>query len=418
MEHIPFLNRQRAVQAREQFGTPCYLYDEATLRENAAKILAFPNAFGMTARFAMKACPNGHILRLFHSLGLWIDASSGYEAQRAILAGVPAEQISLSTQQFPDDGMLRELVEQGMRVNACSLQQIRRYGRLFPGTEIGVRFNPGLGSGGTQRTNVGGPASSFGIWHEQTGAVQEAVDEHGLSLIRIHSHIGSGGDPDVWLRVVSLNLNLVRRFPSVHTLNLGGGYKVGRMPHETTTDLQAIGEPMKQEFEAFAAETGREIRLEVGPGTYAVANAGVLLATIQDVASTGTDGYEFLKLDTGMTELLRPSLYGAQHPMEVYPVEESTKAERDYLVVGHCCESGDILTPQPGDPEGLAPRRLSEAAIGDLLAIGGCGAYCAAMPAKNYNSFPEAPEAVIRPDGSLQLIRRRQTLEQMIVNEL
>ncbi len=163
MEHIPFLNHELAIQAREQFGTPCYLYDEATLRENAARILAFPNAFGMTARFAMKACPNGHVLQMFHSLGLSIDASSGYEAQRAVLAGVPAEQISLSTQEFPDEETLRALVEQGMSVNACSLQQIRRYGRSFPGTEIGVRFNPGLGSGGTQRTNVGGPASSFGI---------------------------------------------------------------------------------------------------------------------------------------------------------------------------------------------------------------------------------------------------------------
>lgn len=418
MEHIPYLSTEIASRIRERFGTPCYVYDEATLRRSAAAILAFPSAFGLTARFAMKACPNASIVRLFHSLGLHIDASSGFEAQRAIRAGVPADHISLSTQEFPDDGPLRELVGQGMSVNACSLHQLARYGRLFPGNNVGVRFNPGLGSGGTQRTNVGGPASSFGIWYERANAVEAAISEHHLNLFRIHTHIGSGSDPEVWLRAVSLSLHLVRRFTSVHTLNLGGGYKVGRMPSEKTTDLQAIGEPMKREFEAFAAQTGRKIHLEIEPGTYAVANAGAVLATVQDVASTGSEGYEFLKLDAGMTEVLRPSLYGAQHPMELFPADESQRGEREYIVVGHCCESGDILTPQPGDPEALAPRRLTEARIGDLLAIGGAGAYCAAMPAKNYNSFPEAPEVLIRTSGELQLIRRRQTLEQMLENEL
>lgn len=418
MEKIPFLNRELAVRAREQFGTPCYLYDERTLRENAAKILAFPNAFGLTARFAMKSCPNRSILRLFHSLGLHIDASSAFEAQRAIRAGIPAGHISLSTQEFPGDDLLRELVGQGMSVNACSLHQLKRYGELFPGSDVGVRFNPGLGSGGTQRTNTGGPASSFGIWHEQADAVEAATREFDLNLFRVHTHIGSGSDPEVWVRAVSLSLNLVRRFPTVTTLNLGGGYKVGRMPSEKTTDLQVIGEPIKREFEAFAAQTGRKLHLEVEPGTYAVANAGAVLATIQDVASTGAEGYEFLKLDAGMTEVLRPSLYGAQHPMEVFPIDDSPRAERDYIVAGHCCESGDILTPQPGDSEALAPRRLIEATIGDLLAIGGSGAYCAAMPAKNYNSFPEAPEILIRTDGNLQLIRRRQTLDQMLANEV
>ncbi|MBX3437945.1 MAG: diaminopimelate decarboxylase [Planctomycetaceae bacterium] len=417
MEHIPALNRELAFRIREQFGTPCYVYDEVALRRSAAAILAFPNAYGLTARFAMKACPNASVLRLFHELGLHIDASSGFEALRAIRAGVPAAHISLSTQQFPEDGLLRELVGQGMSVNACSLHQLTRYGRLFPGADVGVRFNPGLGSGGTQRTNVGGPASSFGIWHEQADAVAAALAEHGLNAFRVHTHIGSGSDPEVWLRAVSLSLNLVRRFPSVHTLNLGGGYKVGRMPHEKTTDLQVVGQPMKREFERFAEETGRRIHLEVEPGTYAVANAGAVLASVQDVASTGSEGYAFLKLDTGMTEVLRPSLYGAQHPMEVYPADDEPRGEREYIVVGHCCESGDILTPQPGDPEALAPRQFIESRIGDLLVIGGSGAYCAAMPAKNYNSFPEAPEVMIRLDGTLQLIRRRQTLDQMLENE-
>ncbi len=112
-------------------------------------------------------------------------------------------------------------------------------------------------------------------------------------------------------------------------------------------------------------------------------------------------------------------MYGAQHPIDVVPSEEGgPRGEGEYLVVGHCCESGDLLTPAPGDPEGLAPRRLAEPRIGDALVIGGTGAYCSGMSAKNYNSFPEAAELLLTNDGELELIRRRQTLEQMIQNEI
>ncbi len=417
MEAISFLDSETAFRIRDEVGTPCYLYDEASLRATAAQTLAFPNAYGLTARFAMKACPNGAILRLFRSLGLQIDGSSIYEARRAITAGYEASEISLSSQEFPDDDALKDLVEQGMSVNACSLNQLSRFGALFPGEKVGVRFNPGLGSGGTQRTNVGGPASSFGIWFEDVDRVTELVEAHGLKVFRIHTHIGSGSDPDVWVKAVSLSLNLVRTFDTVTHLNLGGGYKVGRMPSETTTDLQAIGLKMKAEFEGFAQETGREIHLEVEPGTYLVANSGVLLSTIQDQTSTGESGYDFIKLDSGMTENTRPSMYGSQHPMELFASDATERKSRDYIVTGHCCESGDILTPAPGDPEALSPRSLVDAKVGDLLAIGGTGAYCSSMSAKNYNSFPECPEVMLRLDGSLSLMRKRQSLDQVLANE-
>ena len=133
----------------------------------------------------------------------------------------------------------------------------------------------------------------------------------------------------------------------------------------------------------------------------------------------GSDGHTFLKIDSGMTELLRPSVYGAQHPLTVVAHgHPAASEETDYLVAGHCCESGDILTPAPGDPEGLAPRRLARAEIGDTLVIEGAGAYASGMAAKNYNAFPEAAEVLIDADGEARLVRRRQTLGQMLQNEL
>lgn len=412
-----FISPEQAFEIRERFGTPAYAYDERSLKQNAAAVLAFPNAFGLTARYAMKACSNAAILQIFDRAGLHIDASSGHEIERAIGAGIAPEKISLSTQQFPED--FAGYYEQGVSINACSVRQLELFGEAFPGRDIGLRFNPGVGSGGTGKTNVGGPSSSFGIWHEKLDEVKAIVAKHELNVFRIHTHIGSGSDPAVWQRTSALSLNMVKAFPGVTRLNLGGGYKVGRMPDEKTTDLQVVAAPVKEAFEALAKETGREIHLEVEPGTWLLANAGSMVTSIQDMTDTGADGFQFIKLDAGMTEILRPSMYAAQHPFHLVPAGRENSSEMvDYVIVGHCCESGDLLTPSPEDAETLAPRTLPSSRIGDLIVIDGTGAYCAAMPAKNYNSFPEAPEVMIRESGSLSLIRRRQTLDQILQNEI
>lgn len=402
----------------ENFGTPIYVYDQKSLEANAAAVLAFPNAFGLTARYAMKASPNATILKIFAKAGLHIDASSGHEVHRAMAAGIPAAHISLSAQELPAD--LAELLEAGIQFNACSLAQLERFGQLRPSGQVGIRINPGAGSGGNNRTNVGGPSSSFGIWHEWIPQIKALLEQYDLTAMRIHTHIGSGSDPEVWLKVAKMNFDIVRQFPDVTTLNLGGGFKVGRMPEEKSTDLQVVGQPVKEKFEEFAAETGRQIRLEVEPGTFLVANACALLSKVQDLVSTGEGGYDFIKLDTGMTELLRPSIYGAQHPISLLQSTESTEnsVSKEYVVVGHCCESGDILTPAAGDPELLATRELPEAAIGDYCVIDGSGAYASAMTPKHYNSYPEAAELILDTSGAPTLIRRRQKLEDIWANEM
>ncbi|MDP4610586.1 MAG: diaminopimelate decarboxylase [Opitutales bacterium] len=410
-----FLDFTTARSVADQFGTPVYVYDEATLKANAAAVLAFPNAFGLTARYAMKASPNAAILQIFQKAGLHIDASSGYEVRRAIAAGYEPSKISLSTQELPED--FAELYELGIEINACSLSQLERFGQACPGRNIGLRFNPGAGSGGNNRTNVGGPASSFGIWHEWIDQVQAIVAQYDLKVIRIHTHIGSGSDPAVWQKISGMSLDLVRQFPDVVALNLGGGYKVARMANEVATDLQECGAPVAEKFREFAAETGREIRLEIEPGTFLVANTCSVLSRVQDIVSTGADGYEFLKLNTGMTEVLRPSIYGAQHPIYIVQPEPAT-ATQAYMIAGHCCESGDILTPASGDPEMLATRELPIAQIGDLCVIDGAGAYCAAMSTKHYNSYPEAAEIMLDANKQPHLIRSRQEPADIWTNEV
>ncbi len=419
-----FIDRDLIRKIRTEFGSPVFIYDQNSLEKSAREVLAFPNAFGLTARYAMKALPTGAIVRLLAETGLHIDASSGFEAERALRVGVPPEKIQLTAQELPQD--LKALVNQGVLFNACSLHQLEAFGRLFPGESVSVRINPGLGSGHNNRTNVGGPASAFGIWHEQLDRVLALAQEHTLQITGMHTHIGSGSDSEVWKRCARISLQIAAKLPDVQRFSLGGGMKVARMPDETSTDLQEIGRAVQPDFEAFASETGRRLHLEIEPGTYLVANAGVILATVMDVVDTFPSGpkaepdtgYRFIKTDTGMTEFLRPNLYGAQHPIQVVSLDGSSRAENPYIVVGHCCESGDMMTPAPGDPESLAPRSLHTPRRGDAILIGGAGAYCSGLAGKNYNSFPEAPEVLLNRSGQPKLIRSRQTLDQLISNEI
>jgi len=413
-----------------------YAYSLKQLETAANDCLAFPNAYGLTVRYAMKACPSKAILQYFNKKSIHIDASSGYEVRRAIASGIPPEHISLSSQELPYD--FEEFMDMGVKVNACSLSQLERIGKAYSGKNqvVGIRMNPGVGSGGFSssttsfsKTNVGGPSSSFGIWFAFLPRIKEIVSEYGLVVERVHTHIGSGSDPGIWQQVATKSLSFCKEFvDTVTALNLGGGYKVGRVEGEQSTDLQKVGAPVVEAFRNYATEHGKELQLEIEPGTYLLAMAGALVSTVQDkVETTGEDGHVFLKLDAGMTDVLRPSLYGAVHPMTVLPGsgeddDVGTDTE-NVVVVGHCCESGDLMTPAAGEPEQLAERSLRKAEVGDVLVMDGSGAYCAGMSSKNYNSFPEAPEVLVddltnEQDAVVHLIRARQSLEQICQNEL
>lgn len=417
---LTFLTPGEAAAVRERFGTPCYVYDRASLEAAARRALAFPHAYGLTVRYAMKANSCGAVLALFRDLDLRVDASSDFEVERALRAGFSPERIALTSQ--APSRRLRSFVEGSIRFTACSLLQLRRFGETFPDRDVTIRVNPGMGSGAVNRVNTGGPASSFGIWHEQLDEAKALAARYGVSIAGLHTHIGSGADPEIWTRVARLTLGIAERLPDVFVVSLGGGFKVARMPGETATDLERIGEAVRDEFVAFRDRTGRALHLEIEPGAYLTANAGVIVASCVDVVSTGSGGYTFAKLDAGMTELLRPSLYGAQHPIELHAGDGSPGAsgrERDSVVfVGPCCETGDVLTPAPGDPEGLLPRDVPRPEVGDLIVIGGAGAYAASMAAIGYNSYPAAPEVMREAPGEFRPARRRQTLEQAIANEI
>jgi diaminopimelate decarboxylase len=415
IEKLKFLSEEQVRFIASKFGTPIFVYSQSEIEKKCEEALRFPNAFGLSVRYAMKANPNANILKIMKSKGILIDASSEYEVTRALAAGFPHSSIMLTSQQFPKD--LANLVRSGVYFNACSLQQLEAYGKTFPGGALSIRFNPGLGSGHTKKTDVGGVTSSFGVWHEKLTEVKEIVSRYGLKVEKVHTHIGSGSDPEVWKAVAKYTLEYAEAFTDVTVVSLGGGYKVGRMIDEKSTDLQKIGEPVREQFIEFAKKHGRELQLEIEPGTFLVALCGSLITKIDDKINTGSKGFTFLKLDTGMDANTRPSLYGARHPLiTVKETQQKLEKIEEYVVVGHCCESGDVFTQKEGGEP--VTRAMLESNVGDLVVMEAVGAYCSSMSTKNYNSFPETPEVLLTTTGEVKLIRKKQEVSAIYQNEI
>ena len=415
---LNFSSDSQLLKIAHEMGTPLFVHDENSYRRYGQEALSAPNAFGLTVRYAMKANSHRVILRIFDSMGISIDASSYYEVKRAIAAGIAPDKIELTSQETLTPEHLKEVVDIGVLYNATSLLQLRLYAEMFPGSThpFSVRINPGLGSGHNNRTNTGGPAASFGIWHDYLPQVIAIAAQHSLKITDLHTHIGSGSDWRIWQKAAHLTLGIARRLPDVKVVNLGGGHKIDRVNPENSIDFRKVFPGVQRAFEELSRQTGRKLHLEIEPGTYLAANSCILLARINDIVDTGPQGYHFLKLDTSMTELLRPMAYGTRHPIRLLGKDE--QATTNYVVVGSCCESGDIFTPKEGNPEEIDTVKLPEAETGDYIAIMGVGAYGITMSAKNYNSRPICAEVMICSDGSHSLITRRQNPEEIWAREL
>ena len=368
--------------------TPRYEYSRSKLQERIQQLTNLTSPYGLLVRYAVKANSHPTIISQLQKGGIHFDASSSYEAALLLELGIDGKHISLSSQQSPHN--LSELLSKNVQFVATSFHQLKLFFEtLQHGATVGIRINPDMGYGHNNRTSTGGVSASFGIWHEYIPHILSSTHDHGISINRLHIHVGSGADPKVWGGVMDRALDITRLLPDVTSLDIGGGYKVHRFGTEVETDIGAIIAVFNQKLQSFRADTGREITLEIEPGTYLIAHCGTLVAHVDDIVDTGKNGYTFLRLNTGMNDFLRSTMYGACHEIEII---NDSLTKQEYIVVGHNCESGDLFTPAAGNPEALETRLLNRANIGDEVRIYDTGAYCASMRAKGYNAFPDAEE--------------------------
>lgn len=403
---------QPLTESAKQHGTPLWCYEAETIRARINQLQGFD-----VIRYAQKACSNLHILRLMREQGVRIDAVSLGEIERALLAGFsPAGDPAgiVFTCDLFDEATLRRVVELQLEVNTGSIDMLRQLGQLSPGHRVWLRINPGFGHGHSRKTNTGGENSKHGIWHEQVQEALKVIHQFGLKLVGVHMHIGSGVDYAHLEQVGSAMVSVVKALDhDIEAFSIGGGLATPYRGEDEPVDIQSYASTWRQAKQAIEAWLGHPVRMEIEPGRFLVAESGYLVTEVRAVKKVGSRN--FILVDAGFNDLMRPVLYGAYHHMTLLDAQGMPVSRPGHLCVvgGPLCEAGDIFTQ---DEQGVTPRMLPEAQVGDLLVIHDTGAYGAAM-SSNYNSRPLLPEVLIE-QGRAKLIRRRQPLSDLLALEL
>ncbi len=397
-----------------RFGTPVYAYSLQTLRESIAEI----KQLAPVTRYAMKACSNVGILEEMLTHGIKIDAVSVYEVQRALRAGFKPEDICFTSDVFFNSEDIEFFLENNIYCNCGTLGMVEEYGRVLQeknskNNRICIRINPGEGVGHSKKTNTGGPYSKHGIWHQNLGEVKKLAERCGLVINGVHMHIGSGGDMEHLKRITGKLVEFAKQFADLESINFGGGLPYQYDPQLPQEDISGYKAILEERMKNIEAHFGRKIVCEIEPGRRFVAGCGYLIGEVRSLNHTldnGGNRLDYVLVNIGFCHLIRPMAYGSFHP--IWFVGDDLGPEQDLIVGGPLCESGDVLTQKDEEP---VPRKLPMPRPGDLIVVGGAGAYGFAM-ASGYNSQPLVPEVLVDGDRCV-LARRRQTLEDMLREE-
>ncbi|MFA9517191.1 diaminopimelate decarboxylase [Halopenitus sp. H-Gu1] len=449
-------NAARLADLAAKYGTPLYVIDRDRVHENCQRLLdAFPDA---DVRYAVKAHTGQAVLRAVEAAGLEAECASAGEVDRALVAGFPGDRVHYTAVNPPardlDRVVSRWRDHPELTVTAGAVDTLDRLADRGYDGRVCIRVTPGVEAGHHEKVRTGAHAK-FGIPYDRAATVAREATER-FDVVGIHAHAGSGIDADGLDRhreLVSRMGELARSLVSpsdgasksddsppsdgspspidLEYVDVGGGFGVPYREDEPPLDLPAIaeatrgalGEALGDAFEAAETNdrtdgsTGDGVRLAIEPGRYVVADAGVLLTRVNTVKPTPET--TVVGVDAGMTDLLRPAMYDAYHPIcncsarsdRGRPSADERTGEASgsrepipVTVAGPICESADVFCE---DRPLAAPER------GDLLAVGIAGAYGYEM-ANQYNSRPRPAEVAIDgvdpPFGSDWLVRDRETL--------
>lgn len=398
----------------EKYHTPYYLFDETIIRRQCRSLFSSIPYTNLKVRYACKALTIGTVLRIIKDEGLWIDAVSINEVDRALLAGFKAEEI-LYTGEGSSRLVYEQLLKKNILINCSSLDQLRLLGSLCPGSKCSIRINPGEGHGHDNKVNTGGPSSKHGIYFDQIADVKSALKKCNLKLIGIHSHIGSGTDLNHWLRINNKIFQIAQEFYDLEFMDLGGGLPVVyNQAQDPPMPLSEWGHQLAHEFSKFCELYGKKLQLQIEPGRYLVAESGFLVAEVHTIKSTPQ--YDFVLVNSGLNHNPRPAMYGSYHPIDFVSGDgRKLSGLHQYVIAGYLCESGDLFTiGGDGVPQ---PREFPELQLGDLMVMGNVGAYSHSMMSE-YNSM-NLPISLLRDTKSnIHVIERRGTLADLMRREV
>lgn len=395
----------------ESVGTPCYVYSSAVIENQYNSLTSalkkhLPADKQPLLCYACKANSNIAILRLLQSLGSSIEVVSGGELARALKAGFDPKKIVME-----GVGKTREDITAGLNANVHQFN-IESLGEMALINEIAgemgktanivFRLNPDVGGGAYKKITTGSKENKFGISPQRvTEGYEQTKDMANINAIGLFTHIGSQiseAEPFTMLfaKLASFVNELREKGHEVSRLDIGGGFPIRYTDDESLLDLDAYAKAVNEHIVPLDAEIIME------PGRFLVGNAGILLTEV--LYTKQSYDRNFLIVDAGMNDFLRPAIYDAWHAME--PVTNRDAQSKTYDVAGPVCESSDIFAKD---------RELPEMQQGDLLVLRSTGAYGFCM-ASNYNTRPLPAEVLVNGD-QFAIISQRQTIEDILEKE-
>jgi len=387
-------------------GTPFYVYSARTLADRYRALDAAFAGQRHSLHYALKANSTLALVRLLRELGAGADANSGGEIEVALRAGYIPTQIVFTGVGKTHDELERAVALGVKAINAESSGELDRIEAIArtqgSRARVALRVNPDVDAGSHPHISTGLKTNKFGIALGEARDLALRVSRRpALELVGVHVHIGSqilNLDPlrRASAAIARLAQDLRQAGIPLEHVDLGGGFGIsydGTPAPDAATYASAL----------LPALAGSDLELILEPGRFLIGPAGALIARVVDTKAH-PDGHRFAVLDAGMTELMRPALYGAFH--RIAPVRPGSGPDTSYDVVGPLCESSDTL--------GL-DRRFPQVDVGDLMAVLDAGAYGSVM-ASNYNRRLMPAEVLVEEDR-WRVIRRRQTIDDLLACE-
>ncbi len=410
-EQTEFYGRTSPNKLIEEYGSPLYVYNENILRQRCREMLNLINYKRFNVNYSIKANSNIELLKIIKNEGLNADAVSAGDIFVLLKAGFSPNDIFFVSNNISSEEM-NFAIKKGITLSVDSLSQLMLYGRLNPGGNVAVRFNPGVGAGHSEKVITGGKKTKFGINVDYIGEVKNIAKKYNLKIVGINQHIGSlfmTADP--YIEGVLSILSIAENFDNLEFIDFGGGFGIPyrKQEKQPRLDIENLGNKFEKILDSWVKQYGKDITAKIEPGRYIVAESGVLLGSVYSVKENY--GNIYVGTDLGFNVLMRPVLYDSYHEIEIYrngkPLINNDNNEYEIVnIVGNICESGDIIAKE---------RLLPKIKEGDVIGVMDAGAYGYSM-ASNYNNRLRPAEVLIGLDGTSRLIRKRETLEDIVKN--
>ena len=397
------MNTETLLALTKKYDSPLYVYDTNKIASQYKRLTdAFSPVKNLKLNYAVKALSNINILQFLTNLGAGLDTVSIQEVHLGLTTGIDPKKI-IYTPNGVSLAEIEKVAKLGVQINIDNLSILEQFGTRHPKTPVCVRINPHVMAGGNTNISVGHIDSKFGISIHQIPHLLRIVENTGMHINGIHMHTGSDIlDIDVFLHAAEILFDTAKNFKDLDFLDFGSGFKVPYKAGDIETNIEELGSKLSARFNEFQKSYGRKLTLVFEPGKFLVSEAGKFLVNVNVIKQTTST--VFAQVDSGFNHLIRPMLYGSQH--EITNISNPEGRERFYSVVGYICETDTFATN----------RRIAEIAEGDILAFSNAGAYCYSM-SSNYNSRYR-PAEVLFIDGEAQLIRERETFEDLLKHQI